>query len=109
MPSDQKQPALRAIVYARYSSDHQRDASIEDQIRECRAFIERQGWVYQYAYVDRALSGASTVRPGYQLMLEEARERRSTSRLLRRSTASRATRRISRRCTSGSASPALRS
>jgi DNA invertase Pin-like site-specific DNA recombinase len=62
MPSDHKQPPLRAIVYARYSSDHQRDASIED--RECRAFIERQGWDYQHAYVDRALSGASTVRPG---------------------------------------------
>jgi site-specific DNA recombinase len=73
MPSD---TAPRAIVYARYSSDHQRDASIEDQIRECRAFIERQGWVYEQAYVDRALSGASTVRPGYQLMLEGARERR---------------------------------
>ena len=76
MPSDHKQPALRASVYARYSSDHQRDASIEDQILECRAFIERQGWVYEHAYVDRALSGASTLRPGYQLMLEGARERR---------------------------------
>jgi site-specific DNA recombinase len=75
MPSDHQQSAPRAIVYARFSSDHQRDASIEDQIRECRAFIERQGWVYQHAYVDRALSGASTVRPGYQLMLEGARER----------------------------------
>jgi DNA invertase Pin-like site-specific DNA recombinase len=75
MPSDHRQSPLRAIVYARYSSDHQRDASIEDQIRECRAFIERQGWDYQHAYVDRALSGASTVRPGYQLMLEGARER----------------------------------
>jgi hypothetical protein len=75
MPSDHHRSAPRAIVYARYSSDHQRDASIEDQIRECRAFIERQGWDYQHAYVDRALSGASTVRPGYQLMLEGARER----------------------------------
>jgi site-specific DNA recombinase len=76
MPSDPEQPALRAIVYTRHSSDLQRDASIEDQIRECRAFIERQGWLYQHAYIDRALSGASTVRPGYQLMLEGARERR---------------------------------
>jgi hypothetical protein len=31
---------------SRCSSDHQREASIEDQVRECRAFIERQGWVY---------------------------------------------------------------
>jgi Resolvase, N terminal domain len=69
MPSDHKQSELRAIVYARCSSDHQREASIEDQVRECRAFIERQGWVYPHAYVDRVLSGASTVRPGYQRML----------------------------------------
>src|SRR5918994_5652097 len=75
MPSGHQRAAIRAIVYARYSSDHQRNASIEDQIRECRAFIDRQGWVYEHAYVDRALSGASTVRPGYQLMLEGARER----------------------------------
>jgi DNA invertase Pin-like site-specific DNA recombinase len=76
MPSDHQRSAPRAIVYARYSSDHQRDASIEDQVRECRAYIERQGWVYEHAYVDRGLSGASTVRPGYQLMLEGAREGR---------------------------------
>ena len=76
MPSDHQRSAPRAIVYARYSSDHQRDASIEDQVRESRAFIERQGWDYQHAYIDRALSGASTVRPGYQLMLEGAREHR---------------------------------
>ena len=75
MPSDHKQPALRASVYARYSSDNQREASIEDQVRECRAFIERQGWAYQHAYTDRAMSGASTLRPGYQLLLEDARER----------------------------------
>jgi Resolvase, N terminal domain len=70
MPSDHKQSELRAIVYARYSSDHQREASTEDRVRECRVFIERQGWVYRHAYVDRVLSGVSTVRPGYQLMLE---------------------------------------
>ena len=65
---------MRAVIYARYSSDNQRDASIEDQVRECRAFIDRQGWTYQHAYTDRALSGASTLRPGYQLLLQEARE-----------------------------------
>ena len=34
----------RAVIYARYSSENQRDASIDDQIRNCTAFIERQGW-----------------------------------------------------------------
>ncbi|MBT7612256.1 MAG: recombinase family protein [Rhodospirillaceae bacterium] len=65
---------MRAVIYARYSSDHQREASIEDQIRTCRAFIEDKGWTYLHGYNDRAQSGSSTVlRPGYQRMLEDAR------------------------------------
>jgi DNA invertase Pin-like site-specific DNA recombinase len=66
---------MRAVIYARYSSDNQRDASIEDQVRECRAFIERQGWSLQQTYSDRALSGASMLRPGYQRLLADARDR----------------------------------
>jgi len=34
----------RVALYARYSSDHQRDASIEDQLRLCREHSEHQGW-----------------------------------------------------------------
>src|SRR5712671_6359417 len=62
-----------AVVYARYSSDLQREASIEDQIRVCRARIEREGWEYLCAYTDRAQSGASALRPAYQKLLEDAR------------------------------------
>ena len=64
---------MRAVAYARYSSDNQRDASIEDQIRVCRAHIEQQNWKYLTAYTDHAVSGASTLRPGYQKLLEDAR------------------------------------
>ncbi len=64
---------MRAVIYARYSSDNQREASIEDQIRVCRAHIEQQGWDYLTAYTDPAISGASTLRPGYQKLLEDAR------------------------------------
>ena len=67
---------MRAVIYARYSSENQREASIEDQVRECRGLIDRQGWRYQHTYTDRALSGASSLRPGYQLLMQEARERR---------------------------------
>ena len=63
----------RAAIYARYSSDHQRDASIEDQLRICRRLIDREGWQEAKAYEDAALSGATTLRPGYQQMLEDAR------------------------------------
>ncbi len=62
-----------AVIYARYSSDLQREASIEDQIRLCRKRIEHEGWEYLHAYTDRALSGASALRPAYQGLLEDAR------------------------------------
>jgi len=34
----------RVALYARYSSDNQRDASIEDQLRICREKAEREKW-----------------------------------------------------------------
>src|SRR6266700_4117570 len=64
---------MRAVIYARYSSDQQREASIEDQIRVCERRIERGGWTLLHSYHDRALSGASRLRPGYQKLLEDAR------------------------------------
>ena len=63
----------RAAIYARYSSDNQRDASIEDQVRQCRARIEQERWELGEVYSDHAISGATTLRPGYQKMLEDAR------------------------------------
>ncbi len=65
---------MRAAIYARYSSENQREASIEDQVRQCKAFIEQQGWSYRHAYTDRRQSGASSLRAGYQKLLEDARE-----------------------------------
>ena len=62
-----------AVIYARYSSELQRDASIEDQIRLCRHHIEKEGWQYLQAYTDRAVSAASAFRPAYQQLLEDAR------------------------------------
>ncbi len=64
---------MRSVVYARYSSENQRDESIEDQVRLCRAHIEQAGWAYLNAYTDRALSGATALRPGYQKLMEDAR------------------------------------
>ncbi len=63
----------RAAVYARYSSDNQRDASIEDQVRQCRARIDRGDWTLTQVYSDAAISGATVLRPGYQKLLEESR------------------------------------
>src|SRR3972149_5238520 len=64
---------MRAVIYARYSSENQRDASIEDQVRLCRAHLAQKGWTCLNVYTDRALSGASRFRPAYQQLLQDAR------------------------------------
>ncbi|WP_298283578.1 recombinase family protein, partial [Acidocella sp.] len=66
----------RVALYARYSSDLQRDTSIEDQLRLCREYAARQGWVVVDSYSDRAISGASMLRPGVQDLLGDAGRRR---------------------------------
>jgi len=61
----------RAAIYARYSTDLQRDASIEDQIRVCRERLDREGWRLTNCYTDYALSGATMMRPGLQALLAD--------------------------------------
>jgi|GEM_PF-6904900 len=50
---------MRSAIYARYSSDKQREASIEDQVRVCRRLIDQQDWTLVCTYEDCAISGAS--------------------------------------------------
>jgi site-specific DNA recombinase len=66
---------MRAAVYARFSSDLQSAASIDDQVRLCLERIEREGWALSHTYTDAGISGASRFRPGYQQMLADARAR----------------------------------
>jgi len=65
---------LRVAIYARYSSENQREASIEDQVRVCTARATREGWVVVATFSDAAISGATTLRPGYQAPLTMMRE-----------------------------------
>ncbi|ARS72850.1 recombinase family protein [Sinorhizobium meliloti] len=67
---------MKVALYARYSSDNQRDASIEDQLRICRARAEREGWTIVDSYTDRAISGASLLRPGVQELIADGLKRR---------------------------------
>ena len=47
---------MTAVIYARYSSDNQREESIEGQIRECTAYAEKNGITVVKHYIDRALT-----------------------------------------------------
>ena len=66
---------MKVALYARYSSDNQRDASITDQIRICRAFAEREGWTIADEFHDHAISGATLLRPGFQALMRRALNR----------------------------------
>ena len=44
-------PAMTAVIYARYSTDSQREESIEGQIRECTAYAEKNGFTVVKHYV----------------------------------------------------------
>jgi site-specific DNA recombinase len=68
--------AVKVALYARYSSDNQRDASIADQLRVCRAYAERQGWTICEEYTDHAVSGATLLRAGFQALMRDALNRR---------------------------------
>ncbi len=67
---------MRAVVYARYSSENQREASIEDQVEVCRRYAAAQGWTIVDCYDDAAISGSSAaLRPGLQKLLRDAERR----------------------------------
>ena len=59
----------RISIYARYSSDLQSDASIEDQIRLCSEKAKSENWDVVNCYTDAGISGASLMRPGIQSLL----------------------------------------
>ncbi len=63
---------MRAATYARYSSNLQREASIEDQRRICRDLSATRGWRETKVYSDKATSGSSRFRPAYQQMIADA-------------------------------------
>ncbi|MCW8088264.1 recombinase family protein [Sabulicella glaciei] len=65
--------AVRTVIYVRFSSENQSEASVDDQIRICRARAEREGWVVENVFVDAAISGATALRPGYQALLAAMR------------------------------------
>ena len=57
---------MTAVIYARYSSDNQREESIEGQIRECTAYAEKNGITIVKHYIDRAISAKTDNRPQFQ-------------------------------------------
>ncbi len=62
---------MRAVIYARYSSDNQREESITAQVRACEEYARRRGYTVVKVYTDEARSATTDDRPGFLKMVEE--------------------------------------
>ncbi len=62
----------RAVLYARFSSDHQREESIDAQIRAIREYASKNGFMILGEYIDRAKSATTDNRPDFQRMIKDA-------------------------------------
>jgi len=67
---------MNAVIYARYSSDNQREESIEGQLRECKAFAKKNDIQIVGTYIDRALSAKTDNRPDFQKMIKDSAGRK---------------------------------
>lgn len=63
---------MTGVIYARYSSDNQREESIEGQLRECKEFAKRNDIKIVGEYIDRAKSATTANRPGFQRMIADS-------------------------------------
>ena len=62
---------MTGVIYARYSSDNQREESIEGQLRECQAFGKKNDITLLEPYIDRALSAKTDHRPNFLKMIKD--------------------------------------
>ena len=72
MPRNNKPTGRKAVIYARYSSHNQKDASIEQQVEACMKKAAALKLTVIDTYADRAISGKTDRRPQFQQMLADA-------------------------------------
>lgn len=60
-----------AYAYARFSSDNQREESIDAQLRAIRSYCEREGIRILHEYIDEAYSARTDQRPMFQQMFAD--------------------------------------
>lgn len=66
---------MNGVIYARYSSDNQREESIEGQLRECKEYAARNEITIIGTYIDRAFSAKTDNRPQFQQMIHDSNTR----------------------------------
>ena len=60
---------MKCVIYARYSSDNQREESITAQIRAITAYANQQGYTILRTFTDEARSATTDDRPGFLEMI----------------------------------------
>ena len=63
---------MNVVIYARFSSHSQTEQSIEGQLKECYAYAQRNDYTVVGEYIDRALSGTTDHRPGFQKRIADS-------------------------------------
>ena len=63
---------MKAVIYARFSSEKQNEASIEGQLRECMDYANFNSIDVIGNYIDRAQSAKTDHRPEFQKMIKDS-------------------------------------
>lgn len=66
---------INAVGYCRFSSNHQREESIDAQKRAIKYFAQQEDYNILRFYEDRAISGKTDHRPSFQQMMKDAETR----------------------------------
>jgi site-specific DNA recombinase len=64
---------MKSALYARFSTDRQREESIDDQLRACERVARANGLEIARRFSDAGVSGGTGLRSGYRDLLAEAR------------------------------------
>lgn len=64
-------PLKKAFIYARFSSDMQRNESIDAQIRASEKYAAQNDYIVINKYIDRAKSATTDQRPQFQQMMSD--------------------------------------
>ncbi len=66
---------MNVVIYARYSSDRQKETSIEGQLKECYEYAQRNGYNVIDEYIDRALTAKNDKRASFQKMIRDSEKK----------------------------------
>jgi site-specific DNA recombinase len=73
---------VSAVIYARFSSDNQREESITAQVRACTEYARRKGYPVVKVYTDEARSATTDDRPGFLTMIDDIKSGRVEAQFL---------------------------